>query len=131
MWRVPDPKSSVPLSTQIATAIRAAIAAGQVIEGERLPSVRALAAELRVNPNTVAKVYKDLERDGVVETRPGSGVSVAPGAAELSRDRRKGEIEAALLDIVARARETGLDDVAIKNLVTAALRADPVEIPSS
>ena len=70
----------MPVSEQIAEQVRFAIAAGRLGAEDRLPSVRALARDLLVNPNTVAKVYRDLERDGILRTRPGS-------AEVLSQDR--------------------------------------------
>ena len=72
-----DPTGAVPVSEQIAEQIRFAIATGRLEPDEKLPSVRALARDLLVNPNTVAKVYRDLEREGILRTRPGSGAFVA------------------------------------------------------
>jgi GntR family transcriptional regulator len=72
-----DSRDSRPLYAQIEHALRAAIAAGRLTTGDRLPTVRELAVELRVNANTVARVYADLERDGVLETRRGVGSFVA------------------------------------------------------
>ena len=71
-----DAKDPMPLHAQIERAIRFAIATGRLNAGEQLPTVRQLAVELRVNANTVAKVYAGLERAGVVETRRGVGTFV-------------------------------------------------------
>ncbi len=73
-----DPRSPVPLPAQIAGAIQLAIARGDAAPGDQLPTVRQLSVELRVNANTVARVYAELERDGVLETRRGRGTFVAP-----------------------------------------------------
>ena len=67
----------MPLYAQLARAIRFAIATGRLRVGEQLPTVRQLAVELRVNANTVAKVYAELERSGVLETRRGVGTFVS------------------------------------------------------
>ena len=67
----------MPLYAQLARAIRFAIATGRLRVGEQLPTVRQLAVELRVNANTVAKVYAELERSGILETRRGVGTFVS------------------------------------------------------
>ena len=72
-----DPKDPMPIYAQLDRAIRLAIATGQVDVGDRLPTVRELAVDLRINANTVAKVYGELEREGVLETRRGVGTFVA------------------------------------------------------
>ena len=68
-----DPRDSTPIHAQIERGLRAAIAAGRLRPGDQLPTVRQLAVDLRVNANTVARVYAHLERDGVLETRRGVG----------------------------------------------------------
>jgi GntR family transcriptional regulator len=71
-----SPSHPMPLYAQLTRAIQFAIATGRLQEGEQLPTVRQLAVELRVNANTVAKVYSELERSGIVETRRGVGTFV-------------------------------------------------------
>ncbi len=71
-----DSHDSTPIYAQIERALRAAIASGRIAVGEQLPTVRQLAVELSVNANTVARVYTDLERQGVFETRRGVGTFV-------------------------------------------------------
>ena len=71
-----DPRSPTPLYEQIAARIRVAVAAGDLKPDDALPSVRALARELRVNPATVVQAYRDLAVDGFVETRHGQGTFV-------------------------------------------------------
>ncbi len=72
-----DPKDRTPIYAQLDRGLRAAIATGRLQPGDQLPTVRQLAVELRVNANTVARVYGELERDGVLETRRGVGSFVA------------------------------------------------------
>ena len=79
-----DPRDKTPIYAQLERGLRAAIAAGRLQPGDQLPTVRQLAVELRVNANTVARVYAELERAGVLETRRGVGSFVAP------RRRRRG-----------------------------------------
>ena len=77
-----DPKDATPIYAQIEQGIRAAIASGRLQIGDQLPTVRQLAVDLRVNANTVARVYTELERAGVLETRRGVGSFIAAGRAE-------------------------------------------------
>ncbi len=85
------PGSGVPIYLQIEGQVKQSIAARVLVEGDALPPVRKLAAELRVNPNTVARAYQNLERDGVLRTVPGGGCYVngqAPGLLHEEKLRR-------------------------------------------
>lgn len=82
-----DPRSPTPLYAQIAARLKLAVAAGELRPGEALPSVRQLAARLRVNPATVVQAYRDLEGEGFVEMRQGAGTFVR----EVAPDRRAAE----------------------------------------
>ena len=77
-----DPRDSTPIYAQLDRGLRAAIASGRLSPGDQLPTVRQLAVDLRVNANTVARVYADLERAGILETRRGVGSFVRASAAE-------------------------------------------------
>jgi GntR family transcriptional regulator len=77
-----DPRDATPIYAQIEHGLRAAIATGRLHTGDQLPTVRQLAVELSVNANTVARVYAELERAGVLETRRGVGSFVSAGRAE-------------------------------------------------
>jgi GntR family transcriptional regulator len=112
-----DPKSAVPVSEQIAEGIRFAIARGRLAAGERLPGVRTLARDLLVNPNTVAKVYRDLERDGVLRTRPGSGAFVGDHATARCRRASRTVARTALETALEKALAAGLDPREIEELV--------------
>ena len=83
-----DQSSDVPPSRQLAEAVMDAISSRTLGAGARLPSVRAMAAEALVNPNTVAKAYRDLEAFGVVEGRNGLGVFVCRSGPRIARARR-------------------------------------------
>ncbi|MFL6209721.1 MAG: GntR family transcriptional regulator [Pyrinomonadaceae bacterium] len=83
-----DARDPTPLYAQLARAIRFAIATGRLRIGDQLPTVRQLAVNLRINANTVAKVYAELERTGVVETRRGVGTFVRAQGAKLTTQRR-------------------------------------------
>lgn len=86
-----DTRHPTPLYHQLERSIRFAIATGKLSIGDQLPTVRQLAVDLRINANTVAKVYTELERSGVVETRRGVGtfVTARPNEAASRRDREK------------------------------------------
>ena len=87
-----DPTDPTPLYAQLERAIRVAIATGRLGVGDQLPTVRQLAVDLRVNANTVARVYGELERSGVLETRRGVGTfvkAVADGAVPKAERTRQ------------------------------------------
>jgi len=128
---VVDPKAPQPPSEQIADQVRFAVAAGRLAPGDQLPSVRGLAATALVNPNTVAKAYRELEREGTVETRPGAGCYVAAGAPRRCAALRGRTIAARLGRAVDEAVAAGLAPVEVKRLVAAALAraaVDSVEV---
>lgn len=78
-----DPSSGVPIYRQIVEQIRLSIARGALREGDRLPSVRQLALDVKVNPTTIVKAYSELEHAGVIHTRRGMGTFVAKGEVEV------------------------------------------------
>jgi GntR family transcriptional regulator len=91
-----DTASRLPIYRQLAQQLREAIARGRIVPDQRLPSVRELSRILVINPNTVARVYTELEREGVLNTRPGLGVFVAHPRRELTLKVRRER----LLDLV-------------------------------
>jgi GntR family transcriptional regulator len=117
-----DPKSALPIHRQIAEQIRRGVAAGLLLPGDQLPSVRELAARLLVNPNTVAKVYRDLERDGLLETRRGQGTFVAADAAALAEGERRRLLTAQLRAVARDVRAFGLDEEAALDLFRRVLK---------
>ena len=86
-----DPESSVPIYIQIEDSIHSLIAAGQIQPGEQLPTIRELAANIRVNLNTVARAYFELDREGVISTQRGKGtfVSGVPDQKQIEKKRQK------------------------------------------
>jgi len=94
------PGSSVPIYRQIVDQVGLAILRGDLAPGDPLPSVRAVAERLVVNPNTVARAYADLVREGHALTQPGKGLTVAPRRQRLSGDERERQLEAALDEAV-------------------------------
>jgi GntR family transcriptional regulator len=104
-----DPRDRTPIYAQLEQGIRAAIATGRLASGAQLPTVRQLAVELRINANTVARVYGDLERSGVLETRRGVGsfVSSTPAQAQPKRDRDR-RLSSLVTRVLADAAAAGL-----------------------
>ena len=86
-----DPRDPTPIYAQLDRALRAAIASGRLSIGDQLPTVRQLAVDLRVNANTIARVYLDLERAGVIETRRGVGsfIRASAAAARPAREHQR------------------------------------------
>ena len=94
-----DPRSPEPLFEQVVFAVKAAVAKGVAAAGERLPSVRELARDLAINPNTVVRAYEALERDGVVVRRQGSGCFVSDRGSDLAQAEKRRQ----LADLLRRA----------------------------
>jgi GntR family transcriptional regulator len=111
-----DFDSDVPVYEQIARRVTFAIARGAYGPKEQLPSVRGLARDLLVNPNTVSRVYRTLEHDGLVYTRRGKGVFVAPHAARRCRRSRMAIVEDRLREAISLGRQANLDDVELREL---------------
>ena len=83
-----SPGSATPIFKQIVDQVRLAVSAGRLAGGEALPSVRALAERLLVNPNTVAKAYAELATDGTIDTQPGRGATVGRRRQVFTRAER-------------------------------------------
>ena len=117
-----DSRSVIPPYLQIVQQVRQALRMGLLDAGDRLPAVREVVAATAVNPNTVLKAYRDLEREGLVEARPGHGTFVlkrppGPPPGTVTRLGRS------LARWVRQAREAGLDDESIESLLRVTLRA--------
>ena len=102
-----DPAEPTPIYVQLERAIRAAIATGRLEAGGQLPTVRQLAVELKLNANTVARVYAELERAGVVETRRGIGIFVSASQPEAPRAGRDQELRSMTLRWMEEAAARG------------------------
>jgi GntR family transcriptional regulator len=103
-----DAKSGVPLYRQLIEQVKAAIARGNLSPGDQLPTVRQLAVELSINPNTVIRAYRELEIEGVLETQQGSGTFVGTRKIQIDQVERQRMLDQILTDFLARASTYGL-----------------------
>ena len=117
MMFVIDASAATPPYEQIRVQVRDAVAAGQLAAGAKLPTVRALADQLGLAVNTVARAYRELETDRIIETRGRAGSFVAPQG-----DAGQQQAQVAAREFVERARRLGLDDASALDLVRAAQR---------
>ena len=101
-------ESPVPIYEQILESVALAIAAGELADGDALPSVRGLAAELRVNPNTAARAVKELERLGLAASQQGKGSTVAKGAGAAAKRIARAALDRELDATVAVALDLGI-----------------------
>ena len=117
----PNPSSGVPIYLQLMEQVKHSIETGALRPGEQLPGIRPLAEELVINPNTVAKAYRELEHEGVIELRHGAGAFVSgnAGAKKLSDKLRAGQ--AVVAAAVEKLRARGVTDEEIRRLFEAAL----------
>ena len=117
-----DSRSVIPPYLQIVQQVRQALRMGLLDAGDKLPAVREVVAATAVNPNTVLKAYRDLEREGLIEARPGHGTFVLkrpPGPPPGTHSR----LGRSLARWVRQAREAGLDDESIESLLRVTLQA--------
>jgi len=114
-----DPRSGVPMYLQLIEQVKRSVALGILGSGEQLPTVKQLAIDLTINPNTVARAYRDLERDGVIETSPGRGSFIrGNGEASATHAAAAHDVVSDALDAVVRdAKSMGLDRAALRAVV--------------
>ena len=113
-----NPKSGVPIYRQIQDQIRYGITSGRLRAGEQLPTVRALAVDLAVNPNTVIKAYTELEREGVLTTEQGSGTFVAPvPPVTLAPEDRQAKLRALCTEFLGQAAQYGFSPGDVQRMI--------------
>lgn len=117
----PNPSSGVPIYLQLMEQVKHAIETGALKPGEQLPSIRSLAEELVLNPNTVAKAYRELEHEGVLELRQGAGAFVSNKAPTQQDSQRLKAAQALVAQGIQRLRERGITDDEIRRLIEAEL----------
>ena len=103
-----DPRSPTPLYAQIASRLRVAIASGELRPGDGLPSVRQLSGRLRINPATVVQAYRELELEGLVNTRQGAGTFVQDVAPDRKTRDRAQEARRLVREMLSQAGSIGI-----------------------
>lgn len=121
-WIRIDTKSNTPAYEQIVSGIKYAIARGEYRPEDQLPSVRELAVELLVNPNTVAKAYRELERERLTYSRKGAGIYVTDGAGNACRKARREEVTERVGQALREATRSGLSPDELRRIVERELR---------
>lgn len=118
-----DARNGLAVYDQIVRQVKFAVAEGTVRSGEMVPSVRELARELAINPNTVARAYRELQEDGVLEIVRGTGLAVAANARRQCQAERAKLIRARLKLVLEEARHSGLEINEIETLIASELEA--------
>lgn len=111
-----DPADGVPIYAQVVRQVKYAVAGSAFKKGDLVPSVRELARELAINPNTVARAYRELQADGVLRAVRGTGMEVTEGAVRRCRRERVDLIRARLRRVLAEAGQSGLDAESLQRL---------------
>ncbi len=119
MFNKPNPASGVPIYLQVMEQIKHAIETGAIRPGDQLPGIRALAEMLVMNPNTVAKVYRELEHEGVIDLRHGMGAFVTDKGHGRSRANKVQAAQPLVKGLVAKLRKQGLSEEEIRRLFEA------------
>jgi GntR family transcriptional regulator len=125
MLIVVDTHSGVPVYRQLMDQIRFHVASGLLAPGDELPSTRALSQELGVNPMTISKAYSFLEREDVIERRPGRPLVVKEVDTDRERRRRVDSLREALGPVVTTVRQLGIDPALALDEFRAMLREEP------
>ncbi|WP_307792865.1 GntR family transcriptional regulator [Glycomyces niveus] len=119
-----EPRSGVAPYMQLVHQVQQALRLGMLEVGDQLPTVKQVVAKIAINPNTVLKAYRELERQGLVAPQPGRGTFVTATLADASLDAHA-ELKTALQQWIAQARRAGLDDDAIQALFDTTIRKAP------
>jgi len=116
-----DTRSHVPIYLQIAEGIREAVAAGVYLPGESLPSLRALAIDAQVNPNTVQRAYDELAREGLIYARRGKGLFVAEQGTASAQTRAQQTVRRAFDQGVRTSRAAGMNGEEVRGIFEASM----------
>jgi GntR family transcriptional regulator len=122
-----DARSGVSPYLQVVQQVRRALRLGMLREGDQLPTVKDVVARLAINPNTVLKAYRELERDGLVAARPGIGTFVTRSLTDASLAAHE-PLRRELARWLVKARRAGLDEESIEALFTNSFRSEREEI---
>ena len=124
MFRKPNPSSGVPIYVQLKEQIRHGIETGALSLGDQLPGIRSMAETLVINPNTVIRVYRELEQEGVLEIRHGLGAFIAARRRSRSKTEEMRDAQQLVREFVDNFKEQGLDEGEIRRLFEAELAGE-------
>lgn len=110
-------EDGTPIYQQVMHQVRLLVSTGRLEPGEQLPAVRRLAQQLLINPNTVARAYRELESGGVVKSRPGAGVFVAEGSSPLSRKEKNRLVNERIDALLIEADQLNFDTETVLTMV--------------
>ena len=112
-----DPRNGLPIYEQIVRQLKFAVAHETLRPGELVPSVRELARELAINPNTVARAYRELQGEGILDALRGTGLAVTTGAKRRCQDDRLKLVRARLRQVLVEAKQSQLNSDALRVMV--------------
>jgi len=112
-----DPNSAKPVYQQLIDQVKYAVASGRLREGDRLGSIRDVAVQIRANRNTVARAYSDLEREGVIRSRPGQGSFISDSGPDIGQKRARKILSDAIDEVLAQARQFRLSQAELLSIV--------------
>lgn len=121
MWFDIDPRSSTPIYLQLVQGVKEAIARGILQTGDRMPTVREMASELQINPNTIAKAYQRLEQEGVIETMRSRGTFVA-ATVHLDTEQSYKKLAEHMQAMLVEAYHLGISHTELQNFFMESLR---------
>ena len=118
-----DPSNGLAIYDQVVRQVVFAVAAGSLKSGDMVPSVRELARELTINPNTVARAYRQLQDDGVLQSVRGTGLAVTDGASGHCEAQRRALVRDRVQQVLLEAKQSRLDRAELRGLVESELAA--------
>ncbi|SFG03139.1 GntR family transcriptional regulator [Planifilum fulgidum] len=123
MWFDVNPRSDVPIYQQLVDGVKKAVARGILAPGDKLPSVRELAGRIAINPNTIAKAYQELEREGIIETLRGRGSFIAEvQARSIDREEKKRRMREMLEKVLVEAYYMQMEEEEVLAMVEEIIR---------
>lgn len=122
MWFDIDPRSSTPIYLQLVQGVKESIARGVLQAGDRMPTVREMASELMINPNTIAKAYQRLEQEGIIETMRSRGSFVAGGSVRLDTEQSRKKLAGLMQAMLVEAFHLGISHEELQRFFTDSLR---------
>ncbi len=122
MWFDVDPRSSTPIYLQLVQGVKEAVACGLLQPGERMPTVRELASQVMINPNTIGKAYQRLEQEGIIETMRSRGSFVAAGPMRSDPEQSREKLAELMQALLVEAYHLGIDQEDLQRLFMESLR---------